>query len=105
VLGALVLVLAPGPTVRAGDAAADDREIEAVAVRPRRRDRGIGRALVRGAARRTDGSLVASFDASVRPFYERLGFAIDAADGDRHRGRLTGAIRTGDRPDSPDRRR
>jgi len=86
VLGALVLV---------------DDEIDAVAVRRRRRDQGIGRALVAAAADRRD-RLVAEFDASVRPFYEQLGFAIEpvGADGDagddangdaeRYRGVRTG---------------
>jgi len=78
VLGALVLV---------GD------EIDSVAVRRRRRDQGIGRALVAAAADRRE-RLVAEFDASVRPFYEKLGFDIERVDtdaggeSDRYRGVL-----------------
>ncbi|WP_114577898.1 GNAT family N-acetyltransferase [Saliphagus sp. LR7] len=61
-------------------------EVVAVAVRRSRRDRGIGRALVEAAGER-EGRLVAEFDASVEPFYESLGFAIQPVDDeDRYRG-------------------
>jgi len=71
VLGALVL---------------EGEEVVAVAVRRRRRDRGIGTALVEAAARRRD-RLVAAFDARVRPFWEALGFRTEPADRpDRYRG-------------------
>lgn len=46
--------------------------VRAVAVRRRRRDAGIGTALVRAATARF-GPLVADFDAELRPFYESLG--------------------------------
>lgn len=64
----------------------DGEEITAIAVRPRRRDQGIGRALVDAAGDRRD-RLVAEFDGSVRPFYDRLGFSVErlARDG-RWRG-------------------
>lgn len=71
ILGALVL---------------DGDRVEAVAVRRRRRDQGIGTALVEAATDRRD-RLVAGFDADVRPFYERLGFAVEpAGESDRCRG-------------------
>jgi len=85
ILGALVLV---------------GREIEAVAVRPKRRGQGIGTALVGVASGRGGGRLVAAFDAGLRPFYEGLGFEVapageaasaggeDSGDGDRLQGRL-----------------
>lgn len=77
VLGALVL---------------DGNEVEAVAVRPGRRGRGIGTALVEAAAERAAGEddrLVAAFDAGVRPFYESLGFEVGPADEPgRYRGVL-----------------
>ncbi|MFB6228342.1 MAG: GNAT family N-acetyltransferase [Halobacteriales archaeon] len=73
VLGALVL---------------DGRRIEALAVRPRRRGQGIGSALVRAARDRADGHLIAAFDAHLREFYERLGFAVDPIGEARYRGRL-----------------
>lgn len=71
VLGALVL---------------DGGHIEGVAVRRRRRGQGIGTALVEAVAERCD-RLTAEFDADVRPFYEGLGFDIEAtAEDDRFRG-------------------
>lgn len=71
VLGALVL---------------DGDHIDAVAVRPNRRGQGIGTALVEGAADRRE-RLVAEFDADVRPFYERLGFAVQPSpEQGRYRG-------------------
>ncbi|WP_411965093.1 GNAT family N-acetyltransferase [Haloferax sp. YSMS24] len=68
----------------------DGEYVEAVAVAPSRRGRGIGTALVDAAVAR-EGRLAAEFDATVRPFYESLGFTIepagDASD-DRFRGTL-----------------
>jgi len=64
VLGALVL---------------DGERIDAVAVRRRRRGQGIGTALVETAADRR-GRLTATFDADVRPFYEKLGFDVVETD-------------------------
>lgn len=64
----------------------DGAEITAVAVRPGRRGRGVGTALVEAALARRD-RVVATFDASVRPFYESLGFDVSPADeGGRFRG-------------------
>lgn len=61
----------------------DGAEIHAVAVRPGRRDAGVGTALVEAAAARRD-RLTAGFDPDVRPFYETLGFDV-TRDGDRCR--------------------
>ncbi|MEF8852990.1 MAG: GNAT family N-acetyltransferase [Haloarculaceae archaeon] len=72
VLGALVL---------------DSEEVANVAVRRRRRGQGIGTALVAAAATRRD-RLVAECDAAVRPFYESLGFDVEAVDSGRVRGVL-----------------
>lgn len=73
IVGALVLV---------GD------QITTVAVRRRRRDQGVGTALVSGAAERRN-RLVARFDDTVNGFYESLGFRTEAVgDGDRRRGVL-----------------
>lgn len=55
----------------------DGNEIGAVAVRPNRRDQGIGSALVEAAASRRP-RLEARFDPSLRPFYESLEFRIEA---------------------------
>ena len=59
----------------------DGDEIEAVAVRPKRRGQGVGSALVEAASERVEGGLVASFDPDVLPFYEHLGFEVEAVDG------------------------
>jgi GNAT superfamily N-acetyltransferase len=84
--GRVVGALVADPTGAAdadGDAGA---HVEAVAVRPNRRGRGVGTALVVAAADRW-GRLTADFDARVRPFYESLGFAVEPLDGnERHRG-------------------
>jgi GNAT superfamily N-acetyltransferase len=72
VLGALVL---------------SGNEIEAVAVRRARRDRGIGRALVEAAAGRR-GDLTAEFDGGVRAFYEALGFEVERVGENRFRSVL-----------------
>lgn len=74
ILGALVL---------------DGSHIEAVAVRRKRRGRGIGSALVGAGAART-GQLTAEFDPGVRPFYEALGFEIEPRGEDRLYGQLDG---------------
>ncbi len=67
----------------------DGRTVVAIAVRPERRDEGIGRRLVT-AARDRRGPLTAEFDARVLPFYESLGFDIRLLDEgpDRYRGTL-----------------
>lgn len=61
--------------------------VAAIAVRKRRRDRGIGRTLVEAALER-EGRLTARFDDRVRPFYESLEFSIESIDGRRHEGVL-----------------
>ncbi|WP_255151586.1 GNAT family N-acetyltransferase [Halorarius halobius] len=60
-------------------------DIEAVAVRPRRRGQGIGTALVEAADERWT-PLVAEFDARVRPFYESLDFDLERVEDGRFRG-------------------
>lgn len=64
----------------------DGAEIVAVAVRRRRRDQGIGTALVTAAARERP-VLVAEFDARVAPFWRSLGFDIDSLGEGRFCGR------------------
>jgi sulfur carrier protein ThiS len=83
VLVATVADRVVGALVRDGD------RVTAVATRRRYRDRGVGTALVSAALDDRD-RLVAEFDPDVRPFYESLGFDIEAVDGDgeRLRGRL-----------------
>ncbi|QLC34663.1 GNAT family N-acetyltransferase [Halarchaeum sp. CBA1220] len=61
--------------------------IEGVAVRQKRRNQGIGTALMEAAAERWR-PLTADFDADVRPFYETLGFDVVETDDGRYRGRL-----------------
>nr|WP_264475510.1 GNAT family N-acetyltransferase [Halorubellus salinus] len=97
VVGALVLV--PFDDVGLPDAVAGDERVDgdvvagdggmhvdAVAVRRRRRGRGVGRALVVAALER-ERRLTVAFDPGVRAFYDALGFEVvdDAADVD---GRL-----------------
>ncbi|MFC3477782.1 GNAT family N-acetyltransferase [Halobacterium litoreum] len=60
--------------------------VEAIAVRRRRRGRGIGSRLVAAAADRWT-PLTADFDPPVKPFYEKLGFDCERR-GDRYRGVL-----------------
>ncbi|MFB6270719.1 MAG: GNAT family N-acetyltransferase [Halobacterium sp.] len=64
----------------------DGAHVEAVAVRRRRRDQGIGSALVAHAAGLWT-PLTAEFDPSVKPFYDSLGFDCENQ-GDRYRGVL-----------------
>ncbi|OLZ42396.1 GCN5 family acetyltransferase [Natrinema saccharevitans] len=59
--------------------------VASIGVRRRHRGRGIGSTLIDRALKR-ERRLTARFDDGVRPFYERLGFAIEAIDGRRHRG-------------------
>lgn len=59
-----------GALVRGGD------HVEAIAVHPDRRGRGIGTALIEDALAET-GHLTAEFRDEVRPFYESLGFDIE----------------------------
>ncbi len=59
--------------------------VAAIGVRRRHRDRGLGRALIEHALDR-DGRLTARFADDVRPFYERLRFAIEPIDEKHHRG-------------------
>ncbi|WP_339105385.1 GNAT family N-acetyltransferase [Haloterrigena salinisoli] len=86
VLGTVVLepLEAGGDGSGSGDG---DRgaHVAAIGVRRRHRGRGIGTALIDRALER-EGRLTARFDDGVRPFYERLGFAIEPIDGQRHRG-------------------
>ena len=67
-------------------------EIEAVAVRQKRRDQGIATALVEAATEERD-RLVAEFDARVRPFWDSLGFEIEPIGDDRYRGILESEAR------------
>ncbi|ERH09265.1 MAG: acetyltransferase (GNAT) family [halophilic archaeon J07HX64] len=65
----------------------DGEEITAIAVRRRRRDQGIGTALVKAAAGRCE-RLYAEFDGRVAAFWRSLGFDTEPlAAPDRFRGR------------------
>jgi GNAT superfamily N-acetyltransferase len=82
--GVLVAV-SPAGTVL-GALVLDGDEITAIAVRRRRRDQGVGTALVSAAARRR-GSLRATFDERVLPFWRSVGFEVEPlAASDRFRG-------------------
>jgi GNAT superfamily N-acetyltransferase len=88
-----VLVAVAGGERVLGVLVLDGEEILTVAVRRRRRDQGIGTALVEAAAERR-GRLVAAFDPRVRRFWAGLGFAIapavDDSGGTHRSGRLRG---------------
>ncbi|ADE05082.1 GNAT family N-acetyltransferase [Haloferax volcanii] len=73
-----------------GALALDGDYIEAVAVSPSRRGRGVGTQLVRAALDRR-GRLVVDFDGGVKPFYESLGFDIEDRSDDE--GRFRGVLR------------
>ncbi|WP_394338773.1 ubiquitin-like small modifier protein SAMP2 [Haloplanus rubicundus] len=85
--GAVLVAIVDGRPV--GALVRDGDRVTAVATRRRHRDRGVGSALI-AAALETRSCLVAAFDPDVRPFYESLGFDIEAVgDGD---GRLRGTL-------------
>lgn len=67
------------------DSTNDPTRILAVAIRPRRRDTGIGSSLLESVCERV-GPVTAEFDEAVCPFYETLGFDIEPIDQDRYRG-------------------
>lgn len=73
----LVAVAGPGETTDriVGALVLEGRDIAAVAVRRRRRDQGIGTALVEDAASRRT-TLLAEFESDVRPFWESVGFDV-----------------------------
>ena len=62
----------------------DGAHIEAIAVRRRRRDQGVGTALVERAATQW-GRLTATFDPPVREFYDSLSFDVESR-GERYWG-------------------
>lgn len=87
------LVLSPeGPPASEGDQPLDAQDcpdrwrsyphLLAIAVRRRRRDQGVGTALVRTATDRL-GTLVADFEDGLQPFYESLG--AELVPGTEHR--------------------
>lgn len=93
VVGALVLV--PHSTVELPDAVAEPggavaggagMHVDAVAVRRRRRGRGIGRALVEAALER-ERRLTVAFDPGVRAFYDALGFTVVTGSEETNDGR------------------
>jgi len=84
VLGALLVAV---------DGHSNRTAIEAVAVRPGRRDQGIGSRLVRAAAAEY-GPLIATFDKRVRSFWDALEFEIVPTDQDRCRGRSSDPLST-----------
>ncbi|WP_247730534.1 GNAT family N-acetyltransferase [Halovivax limisalsi] len=94
--GAIVLEPEPTATVTEGLASNDEAwtqsaaaepgaHVDAIAVRMRRRGRGIGATLVERALSR-EGRLTAHFDQRVRPFYEALDFEIVSLDDGRFAG-------------------
>ena len=91
VVGVLVLD-APerdGIAPRPEEVRPDTRHVDAIAVARRRRERGVGRALVEAAVERVGcDRLTAEFRPEVAPFYEALGFRIDPLTDGRRWGEL-----------------
>jgi GNAT superfamily N-acetyltransferase len=88
VLVALVEGRVVGAAIRTPHHTRGGAHVEAIAVRPGRRGQGIGRALIESVAE--SGPVTGEFAATVRPFYESLGFSIRRLDDDRFRGLLDG---------------
>lgn len=63
----------------------NEQEVHAIAVRPRRRNQGIGTALVEAAQQR-EGRLVAEFDTALLEFWRSCGFEIEEFGNGRFRG-------------------
>ena len=91
VVGVLVLD-APereGVAPRPEEVRPDSRHVDAIAVTRRRREQGVGRALVETAVERVDcDRLTAEFRTEVAPFYEALGFRVDPLTDGRRWGEL-----------------
>lgn len=88
VAGERVLVAVSSAGTVLGVLVLDGSEITAIAVRRRRRDQGVGTALVAAAARRRD-TLHAAFDRRVLSFWRSVGFEVESLDAsDRFRGHL-----------------
>ncbi|MFB6370311.1 MAG: GNAT family N-acetyltransferase [Haloarculaceae archaeon] len=79
----LVAVPAEGGVVL-GAIVLDGSVIRAIAVRRRRRNQGLGTALVETAAAQRE-QLIATFDSSLEPFWMELGFEVIDRDGNRVR--------------------
>ena len=60
--------------------------IEVIAVRSKRRDQGIGSALVKTAAKNSNKPLIAEFDKESLQFYQKLGFSISPKTDGRYLG-------------------
>ena len=87
--GDVLVAVSPTGTVL-GALVLSDTAVTAVAVRRRRRDQGIGSALVTAATQDRD-RLVAEFDERVAPFWRSIGFAVEPIEGStRLRGRYDG---------------
>lgn len=86
VAGERVLVAVSSGGTVIGGLVLDGDEITTIAVRRRRRDQGVGTALVAAAARRRC-SLYAEFNERVVPFWRSVGFEVEPlAASDRFRG-------------------
>jgi len=79
------VLVATSPTTILGVLISKQNNIEAIAVRSRRRHQGIGSALVRSLAKKLDGPLIAEFDGPSLQFYQKLGFSLLS----EHQGRFT----------------
>ena len=89
VVGAVVLGERPAWVATAFEAAEsrDGGHVDAVAVGRSRRGQGLGTALLRAGCESVEGDLTADFAASVRPFYESLGWRVERVDAPASSGR------------------
>ena len=86
------VLVAESPTSILGILVSTGNIIETIAVRSKRRNQGIGSILVKTAAKKSDGPLVAEFDQMSLQFYQKLGFSITPT----IEGRYTGSYQLSD---------
>lgn len=80
------VLVAESPETILGTLVSTGHTIEVIAVRSKRRDQGIGSALVKTAANKSNKPLIAEFDKESLQFYQKLGFSISSKTDGRYMG-------------------
>ena len=80
------VIVAESPETILGTLVSTGYTIEVIAVRSKRRDQGIGSALVKTAANKSNKPLIAEFDKGSLQFYQKLGFSISSKTDGRYMG-------------------